>query len=104
MEFRIQYCKLCGYQGRAEELASELRDRFGVEASVEEGLFGQFDVRMDGEVVASRGQTFIRRMVAHGAPSPDEVLASIERHLAVSEGDACALPEARASQTKPEGS
>lgn len=37
MQFRILYCRPCGYRDRAEELAIELRSRFGAEVGVEEG-------------------------------------------------------------------
>ena len=90
MEFRILYCKPCGYRGRAEELANELRSRFGATASIEEGGFGQFDVFLDGNLVASKGG-FFKRMLIHGAPPQAEMLAAIERVLADEEGDACAI-------------
>ena len=92
MEFRILYCKPCGYHGRAEELADELRNRFGApQVNVEEGGFGQFDVFLDGNLVASKGG-FLKRMLIHGAPPQAEMLAAIERALADKEGDACELP------------
>ena len=90
MEFRILYCKPCGYRGRAEELANELRSRFGAAASIEEGGFGQFDVFLDGNLVASKGG-FFKRMLIHCAPPQTEMLAAIERALADEEGDACAI-------------
>jgi selT/selW/selH-like putative selenoprotein len=92
MQFRILFCRPCGYEGRAEDLAAELRDRFGATVAVEEGKFGQFDVLLDGEVVASKGRTFLRRMLTHGAPPQEQILESIDRHLAVREGDRCELP------------
>ena len=55
MEFHILYCRPCGYRDRAEELAVELRSRVGAEVVVEEGKFGQFDVLLEGELVASKG-------------------------------------------------
>ena len=91
MEFRILYCKLCGYHGRAEELADELRDRFGAQVTVEEGGFGQFDVFLDSSLVASKGG-FLKRMLIHGAPPQAELLAAIQRALADREGDTCELP------------
>ena len=92
MVFRILYCQPCGYHGRAEELADELRNRFGARVAVEEGGFGQFDVFLDGSLVASKGG-FFKRMLIHGAPPQAEILAAIERALAEREGDACALPD-----------
>jgi len=91
MQFRILYCKPCGYHGRAEALADELRNRFGAQVAVEEGGFGQFDVLLDGNLVASKGG-FFKRMLIHGAPPQAEMPAAIERALADKEGDACALP------------
>ncbi len=91
MEFQILYCGPCGYRGRAEDLATELRDRFDARVSIEEGGFGQFDVLMDGEIVASKG-TFLRRVLTHGAPAQEKILQAIENALAVRTGDACELP------------
>ncbi len=94
MEFQVLYCKPCGYHQRAEDLAKELRERFGASVRVDEGKFGQFDVLLDGEVVASKGRTFLKRMLTHGAPPQAEILAAIDRHLGVREGDACEIPGA----------
>lgn len=94
MEFEILYCKLCGYRERAEQLAAELRRRSGARVSVTEGGFGQFDVLLDGEVVASKGG-FWKRMLTHGAPPQPEILQAIDHALADREGDVCELPESR---------
>jgi selT/selW/selH-like putative selenoprotein len=94
MKFQILYCKPCGYRERAEELAAELRARFGAPVDVEEGGFGQFDVLLDGELVASKGGRW-KRMLIHGAPPQARILAAIDRALADREGDFCAIPETR---------
>jgi len=94
LRFRILYCGPCGYEPRAHALAEELRERFGAESDVEEGRFGQFDVLLDGELVASKGG-FWKRVTRHGAPPQEQLVAAIERHLAVREGDACENPSAR---------
>ncbi len=91
MECRILYCKPCGYRARAESLADELRTRFGAKVEVEHGGFGQFDVFVDGELAASKGK-LLARMLKHAPPDEPELLASIERHLALREGDACEIP------------
>ena len=91
MEFRILFCGPCGYHGRAEDLAKELRERFGARVTVEEGGFDQFDVFLDGDLVASKGGFFKRRLI-HGAPPQAQLMSSIERALADREGDACELP------------
>jgi selT/selW/selH-like putative selenoprotein len=91
MTFRILYCGPCGYHERAEDLATELRSRFGATVTVEEGGFGQFDVLLDGALVASKGG-FFKRMLVHGAPPQPQILQAIERALADRAGDACELP------------
>ena len=91
MEFRILYCKPCGYRERAEALAAELRERFGAGVSIEEGGFGQFDVSLDGELVASKGGV-LWRMLIHGAPPESKLMAAIERAVATRAGDACSVP------------
>ena len=100
MDFRILYCGPCGYHSRAEDLAKELKDRFGAQVTVEEGGFGQFDVFLDGSLVASKGG-FFKRMLIHGAPPQEQLLAAIERAVADREGDACELPNAGSRRTTP---
>lgn len=41
------------------------------------GKLGQFDVVVDGEVVASRGGSVLRRVLGGGFPDPDDVIAKI---------------------------
>jgi selT/selW/selH-like putative selenoprotein len=94
MQFHILYCRPCGYRDRAEELAVELRSRFGAEVVVEEGKFGQFDVLLDGELVASKGG-FWKRKLIHGAPPQAKILEAINRAIADREGDFCRIPSAR---------
>ena len=94
MEFSILYCRPCRYEARARELADELRTRFDATVTVDEGKFGQFDVFMDGELVASKGGFWARKL-KHGAPPHPEILAAIERALASREGDACEIPAER---------
>lgn len=94
MKFHILYCQPCGYHERAEELATELRERFAAEVTIEEGGFGQFDVLLDGAIVASKGG-FWKRMVTHGAPPQPQILKAIERALADREGDRCELPRSK---------
>lgn len=97
MDFRILYCGPCGYHARAEELATELRGRFDAQVTVEEGGFGQFDVLLDGELVASKGG-FWKRMLVHGAPPQPQILEAIERALADREGDSCEIPDRRSGR------
>jgi hypothetical protein len=44
----------------------------------EHGGLGQFDVLVDGEVVASRGGSMLKRVLGGGWPDPEEVIAKIE--------------------------
>lgn len=92
MEFRILYCKPCGYRDRAEDLAAELRERLNANVTVEEGGFGQFDVFLDGDLVASKGGR-LKRMLIHGAPPAVAVRAAIDRALAERAGDVCELAD-----------
>jgi selT/selW/selH-like putative selenoprotein len=90
LEFKILYCEPCGYRDRADALATELRERFAATVTVEEGKFGQFDVLLEGELVASKGG-FWKRKLIHGAPPQPRILAAIDRALADREGDACEI-------------
>ncbi len=92
MQFQVIYCRPCGYAGKAEALAEELRERFGASVEVEEGKFGQFDVLLDGRVIASRGESVWRRWFTHGAPEDAEIFEAVERHAAVQDGEACEIP------------
>jgi selenoprotein W-related protein len=86
VEFSIIYCRPCGYRVHAEGLASTLRDRFGASANLEEGQFGQFDVLLDGELVASKGG-FWKRKFTHGPPPEPQILEAIAHVLAGREGN-----------------
>ena len=91
MQFQILYCRPCGYRERAEELAVELRSRFGAEVGIEEGGFGQFDVLLDGELVASKGGFWMRKLI-HGAPPQAKILEAISAALSDRDGDVCKIP------------
>lgn len=98
MHVKILYCRPCRYLERAEELAAALREGFPdtIETiEIEEGMFGQFDVFLDGELVASKGGFWARKL-KHGAPATPKVLDAIRNALADREGDACDIdPEPR---------
>ncbi len=84
------YCQPCGYHERAEDLASELREQLDAKVTVEEGGFGQFDVLLNGTLVASKGG-LIKRMLKHGPPSEQLVRDAINRALADRKGDFCKI-------------
>jgi hypothetical protein len=46
------------------------------------GRLGQFDVLADGEVIASRGGSMLKRVLGGGWPDPAEVIEKIEARLA----------------------
>ena len=92
MNVRVVYCALCGYRDRATKLAEELAARFDAEAEAVEGKFGQFDVFVDDTLVASRGESFLSRMLPKDAPESDSVIAAIEAHWAPRDGEFCELP------------
>ena len=45
----------------------------------ERGRPGQFDVVVDGEVIASRGGNLLQRVFGGGWPDPEDVVAKIEQ-------------------------
>lgn len=94
MKFQILYCNPCGYRDQAEELATDLRQRLSAEVVVEEGKLGQFDVLLDGELVASKGG-FWKRILIHGAPPQPQIIEAINRALADRDGDSCEIPATR---------
>ena len=42
------------------------------------GKLGQFDVVVDGRVIASRGGNVLQKMFGGGWPDPEDVIAKIE--------------------------
>lgn len=90
MKVEIFYCRPCGYRARAEALATELRDRFGAEVQVVRGKLGQFDVIVDGVLVASRAESLLTRVLP--PPKAAAIVATIEAHLAMEEGAHCDVP------------
>lgn len=42
------------------------------------GSLGQFDVIVDGKVIASRGGSMLKKILGGGFPDPEEVIAKIE--------------------------
>ena len=86
MNVTIRYCTICfGYRDRALAIGEELRQRFGANIEVIGGKVGHFDVEIDGELVVSRGRSFLARMKPSLPPKSPEAVAASERHLASSD-------------------
>lgn len=49
----------------------------GFDADIEVGSTGQFDVLVDGKVVASRSRGFLSRLLGGGWPDPGAVVKAI---------------------------
>jgi len=88
MDIRIAHCTVCwGYKDRALTLGEALRKRFGAKVEVVGGGLGQFDVRVDGKLVASRGESLLARIKPPRLPDAAEVIAAIERQQSLPEGN-----------------
>lgn len=74
-----------GYRDRAIALAEALRERFGAKVEVVAGTLGQFDVKVDGKLVWSRGESVLARMKPPRFPDAARVVAAIEEHLPAEE-------------------
>jgi hypothetical protein len=48
---------------------------------LQKGSLGQFDVVADGEVVATRKQGFLQKLLGSGWPEPAAVIAALRRRL-----------------------
>jgi selT/selW/selH-like putative selenoprotein len=80
MKVRIVYCRRCGYQDRALELARDIITFFDdVSVELVPGDNGVFDVFVNDELVHSRFQT--RRF-----PDSEEILSEVGRRRATLRG------------------
>ena len=80
MRVRIVYCRRCGYQDRALELARDIITFFDdVSVELVPGDNGVFDVFVNDELVHSRFQT--RRF-----PDSEEILSEVGRRRATLRG------------------
>jgi selenoprotein W-related protein len=52
----VIYCRPCGYEKRAKELAAALRERLAVDAKLVAGSGGVFEVRVGDRTVAKRAK------------------------------------------------
>jgi len=56
-----------------------IRQRLGVEPKTTPGKLGQFDVLVDGKLVATRGGNFITRQFGAGYPDLNDVVETLGR-------------------------
>lgn len=66
-------------------LAEELRKQLGATVEIVGGTLGQFDVRVDGKLIASRGDTLVARIQPPRLPEIPDVLAAIKRDESLSQ-------------------
>lgn len=52
----IVYCRPCGYEKRAKDAASALREHLKIDATLVPGTGGVFEVRVGDKVVAKRAK------------------------------------------------
>lgn len=79
MDVRIEHCTVCwGYRDRALALAEELRKQLDATVEIVGGSLGQFDVRVDGKLISSRGDTLVARIKPPRLPDVAAVVAAIQ--------------------------
>ncbi|MGI9014186.1 MAG: hypothetical protein ACR2GY_08050 [Phycisphaerales bacterium] len=54
----------------------------GVEATLTPGKLGQFEVKVDGESIATRGGNMVSRMFGKGYPDFSSVVAAVKERIA----------------------
>ena len=59
-----------------------IKDRLDIEVPLIEGKTGQFDVIVDGEVIASRDGGFFNKLFRKGWPAAEDVVHALEQRLA----------------------
>jgi selenoprotein W-related protein len=65
----IIYCRPCGYEKRAKDAAAALRQQLALEADLEPGKGGVFQVKLGERIVASRSKGHF--------PGSDEIVAAV---------------------------
>jgi len=58
--------------------AALVKQRLGIEPTLEAGKRGQFDVIADGETIASRGGNWFTRRLGAGWPDFESVIVTLE--------------------------
>ncbi|TFV77006.1 SelT/SelW/SelH family protein [Bradyrhizobium frederickii] len=68
-EVTIIYCRPCGYEKRAKEVAAALRRQLGLDADLVPGKGGIFQVKLGDRIVASRSKGHF--------PDGDDIVAAV---------------------------
>jgi selenoprotein W-related protein len=66
----IIYCRPCGYEKRAKDVAAALRDQLAVDAALVPGKGGVFEIKVGDKTVAKRGSGYF--------PGPEDVVAAVK--------------------------
>ena len=67
------------YRDRATRLVALIQERLGLQAAMTPGKIGQYDVLLDGEVIASRERGLLKRLLGGGWPDPEAIVDEIQR-------------------------
>jgi len=70
----IHHCSTCGFRSKAEKLALELQEAYGVESNLIAGETGSFNVFMNDELIFSKAE--MGRF-----PDPGEIVQIIDKYL-----------------------
>ena len=65
----IVYCRPCGYEKRARDVAAALREQLALDATLVPGRDGVFEIKLGEKIVAKRAKGYF--------PGPDDVVAAV---------------------------
>jgi selenoprotein W-related protein len=68
-ELTIIYCRPCGYEKRAKDVAAALREQLALDATLVPGTGGVFEVKLGDKTVIKRAKGYF--------PGPDDVVAAV---------------------------
>jgi hypothetical protein len=83
VKVEILFCRSCGFQARAASLALRIKDVLGIDPVLKTSGPGTFDVLVDGERIASRGEGFLSRLFFGGWPNEGAVVEEIKKRSSV---------------------
>ena len=79
----IHYCRTCGFQKPAEQIADALRRELGLSVECRPGFWGCFRIEQDGQVLFSRWKTngWLGRLGCGRTPASDEIVDLLRQRL-----------------------